>query len=419
MKHILTAVVFAFTITLAQSDSNIASTASDSVVSIYVEYPQMNAYGSPAQAFGTGVVLSDDGYIITNNHVISHANNVVVQTNGGHRAYAQVVASAPDFDIAIVKIDPASREPLRPIQFAKTQNISVGDQVAAVGNAFGFDQTYTQGVVSKVDRNISLGSRVQSFTQVDCAVNPGNSGGPLLNKQGELIGIVTGIYGPKLQTSFNIGIALAIPVDVVQPVVNQLLKNGSATPGWLGIASQKLTPELESAFAKNHIAHGVLVSEVLPGSPAAKAKLKPTDIITQINHIPVQSPHHLSSLVTALGSNATLDINYIRDDQPSSLRLKTGHPGNYSPPSTHGPYGFSMTEQAHAQLGGATHRGVYINDIAPQSPAALNGLTIGDKVVSINNKKLTKLEDVSAHHANESPQIMEIERNQRTFFVSL
>jgi S1-C subfamily serine protease len=413
---------FSLIIPLAQAEltPNSLKQAPSSVVSIYVEYPYQSASGEPARAFGTGAVISDKGYILTNHHVISQASSIAVETSQGHRSYAKPVGAAPDFDIAILKIEPSASEQLSEIKYGSYDNLSIGDSVAVIGNPFGFDQTFTKGVVSNLDRHISLGTQVKSFIQIDAAVNPGNSGGPLLNQDGEFVGIVTGIYGPRLQTSFNIGIALAIPVTIVKPVVEQIINQGHASPGWLGISTQALTPELRAAFTQKENAQGVLVSEVIPRSPAAKANLAERDIITRVNGESVQSPHQLSSLVTAFGSNSNLNLEVIRDNKILKTTSKIGSPRDFMPTADHGPWGLTLAEYQHAVLGGGKESGVFIEYVAPHSAAALQGLENGDKIISLNNIQVKRLKSLEEQKiSKQTAPILKIKRDDRIFFVTL
>jgi S1-C subfamily serine protease len=394
--------------------------APQSVVSIFVEYPYYNSHGEAARAFGTGAVISSKGYVITNHHVINQASSIAVQTHQGHRSYAKVVGAAPDFDIAVLKIEPSSAEQLPEIQYGNFDSLTTGDDVVAIGTPFGFEQTFTKGVISNLDRHISLGTQVRSFIQVDAAVNPGNSGGPLLSKDGKFIGLVTGIYGPRIETSFNIGIALAIPVSIVKPVVSQIINHGHASPGWLGISTQALTPELRSAFTEDNTARGVLVSEVIEKSPASKANLKEGDIVVKVNNASIQSPHHLSSLVTAYGSNANLNLEVIRDNKTVKLAPKTASPHDFINPEKENSWGITLSEFNHGTLTGQRESGLIVQHVNPQSAAALHGLSSGDQLLSINHQQVYSLEHIDQQKVtdNKSP-ILKIKRAGRVFFVTL
>lgn len=386
----------------------------ESTVGIYIEYPQyLNQQGSN-QAFGSGVIVSPDGYIVTNNHVVQNAQQIVVQTQKGQKEFAQVVGTAPDFDIAVIKINPLPDQPFTPIAFGNSNDIKAGDAVTAVGNAFGFDQSLTTGVISHVDRDVNLSHRVRSYLQVDAAVNPGNSGGPLMNDQGELIGIVSGIFGPR----FNIGIAFAIPIDIATPVVKQLISKGYVNSGWAGMSTQPLTPELKDAIdAKNY--DGILVSEVIPGSPAQRANLLPKDVILSLNDIPVSSPQHFSSLITAHGSQTLLSLSYLRNGNINSTKLKTEQPTLVDKTNL-GHWGINLSEFQHLKLDGVIDTGVQINQISSESNGMLNGLQSGDVIKSINGQPIKTLGDISKNQLNKTKtNLLEISRQNHTFFVPI
>lgn len=387
----------------------------DSVVGVYVEYPANPNPNIPTQAFGSGVIVSDDGYIVTNHHVVNQAYNIVVQTDSGQKAYANIVGTAPDFDLAVIKIDPIPNQKLHPIKLGASNALNVGEDVTAVGNSFGFDQTLSQGVISQLDREINLSNRVKSYIQVDAAVNPGNSGGALLNNQGELIGIVSGIYGPK----FNIGIAFAIPIDVAKPVITQLITKGYITPGWIGMATQPLTPELKDAFQVPNY-DGIVISEVTPGSPADKANLQARDIILQINDVPVTSPQHFSSIVTAQGSQSMIFLSYLRNNKVFNTRFKTDRPMQ-STRTALGHWGLNLTEYDHMNFDGVQDHGILINRVQEKSSGSLSGLQPGDIIKSIDNVPIKRLNDFKTHqfNRNERTHLLEIIRQEHTLFIPL
>lgn len=387
----------------------------ESTVGIFVEYPQYAANPNlPNQAFGSGVVISKDGYIITNHHVVQNAQQIIVQTNEGQREFAQIVGAAPEFDIAVIKIETLPNQSLKPIKFGKSSAVKPGDPVTAIGNAFGFDQTLTTGVISHKDRDVSLSHKVRSYLQVDAAINPGNSGGALLNKDGELIGIVSGIFG----RGFNIGIAFAIPIDIADPVIKQVVNKGYVNSGWVGMSTQTLTPELKDAIDAPQY-DGVLVSEILPGSPAQRANLQPKDVILSVNDVPINSPAHFASLVTAHGSHSLLSVSYLRDNKVHSTKLKTEQQTRIAGNDL-GPWGMNLSEFHHLRLDGVIDTGVQVNQISAQSSGALGGLRPGDVIKSINNQPIKSLDDVARNklHKNKT-NLLEISRQNRTFYVPI
>lgn len=399
----------------ALSFANDSTNFMESVVGVYTDLPPHPGHAQ-GHSFGSGVIIKEDGYILTNYHVIANAYNITVQTNQGLRAQATVVGSAPESDLSILKIDPIPGQPLSPIKVGKSCDVKIGDPVTAVGNPFGFEQTLTQGVVSHVDRNVGLSQRVQSYIQVDAAVNPGNSGGALINKKGELVGIVSGIFGQGV----NIGLAFAIPTDMANPVIQQLMSKGYATNGWVGLATQPLTPELKDALdVQNH--NGVLISEIVPGSPAYRANLSPKDIILSINDIQISSPQHLASLVTALGSQSLVELQYLRDNKLLSTRVKTDQPSAYTPQAPFGQWGLNLAEFNRMGLDGTEKNGVEINQVAYQSSAALSGLQPGDIIRAVDNVPIKGLNDIKNNRLakRSKTHLLEIERNLHTFFATI
>lgn len=388
----------------------------DSTVGIYVEYPAYMSQNPnvPNQAFGSGVILSEDGLIVTNQHVIQSADKIIVQTHDGQKEFAQVVGSAPEFDLAIIKINTLPNQPLTPIRFGKSCDIRQGDKVTAVGNSFGFEQTLTQGVVSHIDRDVRLSHRVSSYLQVDAAINPGNSGGALVNEKGELVGVVSGIYGPRM----NIGIGFAIPIDVAKPVIQQLVSKGYVNSGWIGMATQSLTPELKDAINAQEY-DGILISEVIPGSPAHKASLLPKDVILSVNDIKVNSPQHFASLVTAHGSHSLLSVNYLRENKTYTTKIKTDQPSAIGGTDL-GHWGMNLTEFYHLSLDGVVGTGVQVNQISSNSNGALSGLRPGDIIKAINDQPVKTLNDISSNQLKKhKTNLLEISRNEQTFFVPI
>lgn len=387
----------------------------ESTVGVYVQYPQYAVpENTPNQAFGSGVVISKDGYIITNHHVIQNAYSIVVQTDEGQKEFAQVVGVAPEFDLAVLKIDPLPNQELKPIKIGSSTNIKAGDPVTAIGNSFGFDQTLTTGVISHVDRDVNLSPRVRSYLQVDAAINPGNSGGALINNDGELVGIVTGLFGPR----FNIGIAFAIPIDIAEPVVKQLINKGYVTSGWIGMATQPLTPELKDAISATNY-DGVFISEVSAGSPAQRANLLPKDVILSVNDVPINSPQHFASLVTAYGSQSILSVSYLRDSKVHNTKIKTEKPTRLADKNL-GPWGMNLSEFQHLRLDGIVDTGVQVNQLSSHSSGALGGLQPGDIIKSINNKPIKSLDDVTKNQLHpKKTNLLEISRQNHTFFVPI
>src|SRR5262249_44132458 len=253
---------------------------------------------------GAGVIITPDGHIITNNHVVGDATEIEVRLSDKSKFIAQVVGKDPDTDLAVLKV--TSEHPLPHATFGDSTTVRVGQWVLAVGNPFGLERTVTLGVVSGIGReNVNL-SRYENFIQTDASINPGNSGGPLFNLRGEIIGINTAII------NFAHGVGFAIPSNMAKLVVQQLLAQGRVVRGWLGVGIQPLTPELARKFGVGE-SEGVLVNEVFEKDPAASAGIKPGDIITKIDGNPVDTPNRLSRLVAGLVPGATAKVEVVRD----------------------------------------------------------------------------------------------------------
>lgn len=240
-----------------------------------------------ATSLGSGFIINKDGYILTNNHVVENATDITVKLGDGRELKAKVIGRDPKTDIAIIKIE-ASNLPVIP--FGNSDKLEVGEPVMAIGNPFGLNQTVTTGIVSAKGRFIGEGP-YDNFIQTDASINRGNSGGPLINTNGEAVGINTAIFSP---TGGSIGIGFAIPIDMAKEILPQLRERGQVTRGWLGVAIQPITPELGKKFSLKQ-ANGALVSEVTEGSPAEQAGLKQGDVIVAFDDKKRQVLHRLAS----------------------------------------------------------------------------------------------------------------------------
>jgi len=227
---------------------------------------------------GSGVIISHDGYILTNHHVVEAADQIEVALADGRKAKGRIIGSDPESDLAVIKIDLPGTIPA--ITFSRPDQAQVGDIVLAIGNPFGVGQTVTMGIVSAVKRNHLGLNTFENFIQTDAAINPGNSGGALVDVNGNLIGINSAIYSPN---GGSLGIGFAIPVSTAKKIMEQIIQNGSVTRGWVGVAVQELTPELTESFNLDNI-QGVLISEVVRGSPADQAGVHAGDILTMIDN---------------------------------------------------------------------------------------------------------------------------------------
>lgn len=257
----------------------------------------------PDNSLGSGVIVSEQGLILTNHHVIASADAIEVSIADGRKLPAKIVGTDPESDLALLKVE---AENLPSITFASTEKLDVGDIVLAIGNPFGVGQTITQGIVSALGRNHLGINTYENFIQTDASINPGNSGGALINTSGDLVGINSAIYS---RNGGSMGIGFAIPASIARQVMEQIAKEGSVTRGWVGVEAQNLTPELADSFSLPTTS-GALIAGVLSNSPAARSGLKAGDILLAINDKPVVNSAAMLNLIAVLEprKNATLTI---------------------------------------------------------------------------------------------------------------
>ncbi|MCU7935167.1 MAG: trypsin-like peptidase domain-containing protein [Candidatus Thiodiazotropha sp. (ex Dulcina madagascariensis)] len=254
-------------------------------------------------SLGSGVIVSEDGYLLTNHHVIKGADEIKVVLADGRSVSVGIVGSDAESDVAVLKIDTESR--LQPIPVGKSGDQQVGDVVLAIGNPFGVGQTVTMGIISATGRSHLGISTFENFIQTDAAINPGNSGGALVNAQGELIGINTAIFS---KTGGSHGIGFAIPFDLADGIMRQLIETGHVVRGWLGIQGQDVTKKLAEAFGL-HSEDGILVTGVLENGPASQAGLRPGDVITSINETLLENSQQLMQLIASQPPGTRLQIS--------------------------------------------------------------------------------------------------------------
>lgn len=271
-----------------------------------------------ASSLGSGVLVSHDGYILTNHHVVEAADEIEVALADGRKASAHIVGSDPETDLAVIKIELGSNLPA--ITFGQSEQAQVGDIVLAVGNPFAVGQTVTMGIVSAVKRNHLGLNAFENFIQTDAAINPGNSGGALVDINGNLIGINSAIYSPN---GGSLGIGFAIPVSTAKKIMEQIILNGSVTRGWIGVAVQEITPELAESFKLGKI-QGVLISEVVRGGPADQAKIKAGDILTSVDNKPLTDSDAMLETIAALQPGKTVMLKLLRNQREIQVQLKIG-----------------------------------------------------------------------------------------------
>lgn len=278
---------------------------------------QDNEEALPESSLGSGVIVSADGLILTNNHVITTADEIEVALADGRKLSAKIVGTDPETDLAVLKVD---ADNLPAIAFASNENLQVGDVVLAIGNPFGVGQTVTQGIVSALGRNHLGINTFENFIQTDASINPGNSGGALIDVDGNLIGINSAIYS---RSGGSMGIGFAIPVSLAKQVMEQIALTGSVTRGWIGIEAQDLTPELAESF-KLKSPEGSLIAGILRDSPADHAGLKSGDILVSINDSPVIDSESMLNLIAVLKPKESAILGIIRDGKKIQVELVVG-----------------------------------------------------------------------------------------------
>ncbi len=271
-----------------------------------------------SSSLGSGVIVSHDGYILTNHHVVESADDIEVALADGRTAKGHIVGSDPDTDLAVLKVELGKDLPA--ITFGQSDQAHVGDIVLAIGNPFGVGQTVTMGIVSALKRNHLGLSTFENFIQTDAAINPGNSGGALVDAEGNLLGINSAIYSPN---GGSLGIGFAIPTSTAKKVMEQIIQNGSVTRGWVGIAVQELTPELAESF-KLKDTQGVLIAEVVRGSPADKAGIKAGDILTSIDGKPMTDSTTMLETISALPPGKVAMLKLLRNQSEIVIQVKVG-----------------------------------------------------------------------------------------------
>ncbi|MBC3918418.1 Do family serine endopeptidase [Undibacterium sp. CY18W] len=278
---------------------------------------QQNPQAERLSSLGSGVIVSTQGYILTNNHVVESADDIEVALADGRKANAKVVGTDPETDLAVIKIDLTD---LPAITFGRSDQASVGDVVLAIGNPFGVGQTVTMGIISALGRNNLTDNAFENFIQTDAAVNPGNSGGALVDVNGNLLGVNTAIYS---QNGGSVGIGFAIPVSTVKLVMESIITNGHVVRGWIGVEPQDITPELAESFGLKQKS-GAIIAGVIRGGPADKAGMKPGDILIAIEGKTVGDTTQMLNLVAQLKPGNKAKITVLRDTKEPTLEVLIG-----------------------------------------------------------------------------------------------
>ncbi len=346
--------------------------------------------GRPTKALGSGFIVDAEGHVVTNNHVVDGATKVVVTLDDGRELDARVVGRDPRTDIAVLQVEAGAKLPF--LSLGDSDKARPGDWVVAMGNPFGLGGTVTAGIVSARGRDIGAGP-YDDFLQVDAPINRGNSGGPLFSTDGSVVGVNTAIFSPS---GGSVGIGFAIPSNLVKQVVAELEEHGHLDRGYLGVMSQKLNPEMASALKLPH-ATGALVADVEANGPAAKAGLRPGDVVTAVDGKAVDDPRALARQVAALRPGTSTNVTVLRDGAEQKLAMTTaalpekvadaGAPGEQQSGGKIGLALAPINPAARESLGlGDDVTGAVIAAVRPNSPASEAGLKPGDVLQSVGNR---------------------------------
>ncbi len=375
------------------------------------------------RGLGSGFIFSEDGYIITNNHVVERATDIKVILENGEVYHAEVVGTDPKTDLALLKIDPKRKLPA--VRFGNSDGLEIGDWVLAIGNPFGLGNTVTAGIISAKGRSLGLGS-YDDFIQTDAAINPGNSGGPLFNFNGEVIGVNTAIIAGGQ------GIGFAIPINMAKVVVAQLRDSGKVVRGWIGVYVQQITPEIaESINLQNH--QGALVADVTPGGPAEKAGVQRGDIIVEFNGNAIQDMQELPKSVASYAPGTSTQLKVLRNGETKTLNIKLGELPEEVAESSRKLTGKAVEQglglvvqeispQVQRMFQTDIREGVIITNVEPGSTAENAGLEPGDVIMEINKNKIANIDNYKKSMDSISPGqnvLFLIQRGSNTIYVAL
>lgn len=375
------------------------------------------------KGLGSGFIFSEDGYIVTNNHVVERTNDIKVILQNGDSYPAKIIGTDPKSDLALLKIEPKTKLPA--VKFGNSDRLEIGDWVLAIGNPFGLGHTVTSGIISAKGRSLGLGS-YDDFVQTDAAINPGNSGGPLFNFQGEVIGVNTAIIAGGQ------GIGFAIPVNMAKNIVSQLRNEGKVVRGWIGVYVQPVTPEIAESL-KLQDDDGALVADVTEGGPADKAGIKRGDIIIELNGNKIDEMPELPKMVASKSPGTKAKVTVLRDGKEKVLNVKLGElPEERAQLSSQnkkddleqslGLVVQEITPQIKNKLRLEYSNGVVITDIRANSVASEGGLMRGDVVLEINKKQISNLDDYrrTIDGAKEGQNLLFlVKRGPNTIYVAL
>ena len=383
-------------------------------------HPQQPRAPRKVRSLGSGFVISENGFIVTNNHVIENVDKITVIFDDKTKLDATVVGRDPKTDIALIQVEPDKK--LFALPLGDSSAVRPGEWVVAIGNPFGLSHTVTAGIISAKHRVIS-GGNYDDYIQTDAAINPGNSGGPLLNLSGEVIGINTAI-NPQANT-----IGFAVPIDMAKAILPQLRSAGHVTRGWLGVMIQTITPELATELELQDES-GALVSKVVPDGPAAKAGVERSDVIVEFDGQPIEDLSALPRAVAETAVGKTVKVVIVRDGKRKTLRVKVGELdqpelSELARKPAKGPAEFGLVVQdlnpeLAKRLGLDTTEGVLITSVQPGSPADDAQLRRGDVILEVDRSEIEDVEDLRAQlDAADDGALFLIRRGDATIFVPI
>ena len=387
----------------------------------------------PMKGRGSGFIVSKDGQILTNNHVVDGVDKITVTLADGKKSYpARVLGKDPTFDLAVIKIEPDGDLPV--LELGDSDEVEVGEWVVAIGNPYGFEHSVTAGVISAKDRSIHAKDvNFDGFLQTDAAINPGNSGGPLLDMDGRVVGINTAIV-PYAQ-----GIGFAIPVNMAKDVMNDLVSYGKVKRGWMGVSLQKLTPEIAQAYGARADQQGAIISDVFPDSAAERAGVKRGDIAVKLNGEAIKDVNWLVQKVRTLAPGSTATLEVIRNRKNVTLRIRLderpdspdGTPDRGGRRGGTTGKGSDVLEKVGIEVSPVTRtlrqkyrldtsEGLIIVDVDANSSARMAGIREGDLLLQVNGRDVKTLDDLNKAVQNSaSSVVLMIGRDGNSFIVSL
>lgn len=373
--------------------------------------PNEQAQERPFRGLGSGVIIdAEKGYVVTNNHVVKNADEILVKLNDGRELLAKKLGADEQSDIALLQVD---AERLQDLKLANSDKLRVGDFVVAIGNPFGLSQTVTSGIVSALGRSgLNIGG-YEDFIQTDAAINRGNSGGALVNLRGELVGINTAIFGPN---GGNVGIGFAIPSNMMKSLVDQIIEFGEVRRGLLGIIGGDVDEGLAEAF-NSEVNIGAFVNEVAPDTAADKAGLKAGDIITEINNNGLTGFNELRAKIASLGAGAEVVLTVIRSGEEQKVRvtLDAASPAQAEAKEMHPALEGAQLSNAKDASG---NDAIKVDSVGERSPAASIGLREGDIIVGVNRKRVNNIKELAERITDKKDVIaLNVKRGNSNLFI--